>query len=149
MTPDGDLQFSLGFSRQEDSRTRIQGEVSASLEFECQACLEIFVHKISCRIDALVVNRFEELLELEQHENGIVAEKSFISLSEIVEDELILALPAYPNHPDGKCDLPSSTYSNVNFAELEQKDMIKPFSDLSRLLNNDVKEGESHGSSKE
>ena len=68
---------------------------------------------------------------------------------EAVEDELILALPAYPNHPDGKCDLPKSNYSNVDFAELEQKDMIKPFSDLSRLLKNDVKEGESHGSSKE
>tara|TARA_Y100001970_G_C13965478_1_gene715388 strand:+ start:316 stop:804 length:489 start_codon:yes stop_codon:yes gene_type:complete len=140
LTPDGDLQFSLDFSRQEDSRTRIHGEVSASLEFECQICLETFVDKVSCRIDAIVVNRFEELLELEQHENGIVAEKSFISLAEIVEDELILAMPMIPRHLSGDCfnrkrDGYNMKQEEKTVAQKSRDGFYKPFEDLAKTLD--------------
>ena len=146
----GEVFVSMRFSKDEADRSLVEIETSCNLELTCQRCLEVV--KVNMTTQARLAMIFPEArgdyLPLPDGMEALLTNDQ-CDTWEAVEDELILALPAYPKHPDGNCNLPCSTYSNVNFAELEQKDMTKPFSDLLRLLNNDVKEGDSHGSSKE
>jgi len=146
----GEVFVDMRFSKDEADRSVVEIETSCSLELTCQRCLGIVKANVAtqARLAIIFPEAEGDYLPLPDGMEALLTNEP-CDTWEAVEDELILALPAYPNHPDGKCDLPSSTYSNVNFAELEQKDMIKPFSDLSKLLNKDDKEGESHGSSKE
>ena len=146
----GEIFVSMRFSIDEANRSLVEIETSCNLELTCQRCLGVV--KLNVASEARLAIIFPEdkgdCLPLPDGMEALLINDP-CDTWDAVEDEVILVVPAYPNHPHGKCKLPSSTYSDVNFAELEQKDMIKPFSDLSRLLNNDVKEGESHGSSKE
>ncbi len=146
----GEIAVSMQFSKDEVNRSLVEIETSCNLELTCQRCLEIVEIDIStqARLAIIFPEAKGDYLPLPDGTEALLVNDP-CDTWEVVEDELILAVPAYPNHPDGKCNLPSSNYSNVDFAEPEQKDMIKPFSDLSRLLNNHIKEGESHGSSKE
>ena len=146
----GEIFVSMRFSKDEANRSLVEIETSCNLDLTCQRCLGVV--KLNVASEARLAIIFPEArgdyLPLPDGMEALLINDP-CDTWEAVEDELILDVPAYPNHPDGECKLPSSTYSDVNFAELEQKDTVKPFSDLSMLLSKDSKEGESHGSSKE
>ena len=146
----GEIFVDMRFSKDELDRSVVEIETSCNLDLTCQRCLGIVKANMAtqARLAIIFPEAKGDYLPLPDGMEALLTNDP-CDTWEAVEDELILALPAYPNHPDGKCDLPSSNYSNIDFAELEQKDMIKPFSDLPRLLRNNVKEGESYGSSKE
>ena len=146
----GEIFVNMRFGIDEANRSLVEIETSCNLELTCQRCLGVV--KLNVASEARLAIIFPEakgdVLPLPDGMEALLINDP-CDTWELVEDELILAVPAYPNHPHGKCNLPTSTYSGVNFTELEQRDMVKPFSDLSSLLIKYSKEGESHGSSKE
>ena len=145
----GEIFVSMQFSKDEANRSLVEVETSCNLALTCQRCLGVVRHKVAseARLAIVFPEAKGDYLPLPDGMEALLINDP-CDTWEAVEDEIILAVPAYPNHPDGKCKLPSSTYSDVNFAELEQRDTVRPFSDLSMLLSKDSKEGESHGSPK-
>ena len=131
---EGQVKFSLAFSMDEQCRTLITGTVSAAVYLECQICLGEFSEQISCEINTVVVEELNELFDLDQDRAAFVAVGKCVSLQDIVEDELIVAIPMAPKHRSGCAGYAASfsegSDSNEALGEAACEDTYRPFSDL-------------------
>jgi len=131
---EGQVKFSLAFSMDEQCRTLITGNVSAAVNLECQICLEEFSEQISCEIDTVVVEELSELFDLDQDRAAFVAVGKCVSLQDIVEDELMVAIPMAPKHKSGcagyGASFPEGMGSKEELSEAACEDTYRPFSDL-------------------
>jgi uncharacterized protein len=105
-----------GFQEQDDGGVRhgLQLSVTGSLVMKCQRCLEQVT--IPCVIDARLwlvppgaVSAGDEadLVEGELDEFDAIPATRDMSVRELFEDEILLALPLVPRH--GECSLPVDT----------------------------------------
>lgn len=100
---EGVAQFELDFGRDSLGTAYIDVRVSAPLTLVCQRSLEPFVMP-------LVVDTRLGLIKLERDESALppgcepllVSEDGRLNPSEVIEDELLLALPLIPINPDSK-----------------------------------------------
>ncbi|MGE5105443.1 MAG: YceD family protein [Betaproteobacteria bacterium] len=81
-----------------------------SVSLTCQRCLAEFDWPIEQRSEVLLARDELELAALDAGSDSevVLAEGSLDPLT-LVEDELVLALPFAPRHPEGDCD---STMTN-------------------------------------
>ena len=118
----------------EQCRTLITGNVSAAVNLECQICLGEFSEQISCEIDTLVVEELNELFDLDQDRAAFVAVGKCVSLQDIVEDELIVAIPMAPKHRSGCAGYAARFAEDIDskegLGEAAREDTYRPFSDL-------------------
>ncbi|MGE5171997.1 MAG: YceD family protein [Rudaea sp.] len=84
----------------------LKGAVSVA----CQRCLAEFDWPVEQRSEVLLAHDARELaaLDADSESEVVLAEGSLDPLT-LVEDELVLALPFAPRHPEGACD---STMTN-------------------------------------
>ena len=131
---EGQVKFSLVFSIDEQCRTLITGNVSAAVSLECQICLGEFADQISCEINTVVVEELNELFDLDQDRAAFVAVGKCVSLQDIVEDELIVAIPMAPKHRSGCAGyayrFAEGSDSKEGLGEAAREDTYRPFSDL-------------------
>lgn len=100
---EGLAQFELDFGRDSLGTAYLDVRVSAPLALVCQRTLEPFVLPLA------VENRLG-LIKLERDEAALppgcepllVSEDGRLSPAEVIEDELLLALPLIPVNPDSK-----------------------------------------------
>ena len=115
-------------------RTLITGNVSAAVNLECQICLGKFSEQIFCEIDTVVVEELNELFDLDQGRAAFVAVGKWVSLQDIVEDELMVAIPMAPKHKSGCAGyvarFPEGRDSKKELSEAAYEDTYRPFSDL-------------------
>lgn len=98
---DGALQFELDFGRDEFDTSYVDVRAQASLTLICQRTLEPFVLPVA-------VDTRLGLIRLERDEAGLppdcepllVAEDGRLNPADVIEDELLLALPLVPVNPD-------------------------------------------------
>jgi len=99
LNPEGSVTLELSFGR-EDRYSVISGYVQADLVLECQCCLEPMAWAVFSDLRLGIVssidegNRLPDSLEPFLQDSG----DPLISLPELVEDELLLAIPAIPQH---------------------------------------------------
>ena len=131
---EGQVKFSLAFSMDEECRTLITGNVSASVNLVCQICLGEFSEQISCEIDTAVVGELNELFDLDQGRAAVVAVGKCVSLQDIAEDELMVAIPMAPKHKSGCAGygarFQEGRDSKEELSEAAYEDTYRPFSDL-------------------
>ena len=131
---EGQVKFSLAFSMDEQCRTLITGTVSAAVYLECQICLGEFSEQISCEINTVVVEELNELFDLDQDRAAFVALGKCVSLQDIVEDDLMVAIPMVPKHRSGCAGYGARFIEGRNLkedlSEAAYEDTYRPFSDL-------------------
>lgn len=93
----GKVSVKLFFSR-EGRLASIQGDVSAHLIVQCQNCLRPLEISVSNNIKLGIVSSLEEADKLSEDFDPLIVGDEKIPLKDIVEDELLLALPAFPKH---------------------------------------------------
>ena len=99
----GELIYNLDFSIDANGLYRIGGEIGASVGMLCQRCLEPMRVEITQSVCLGIVRDMMEANNLSpEYEPLMLVEETF-SLFELVENELILALPFSPMHPPGDC----------------------------------------------
>lgn len=108
---DVDVALSLG---KEDGWSVIVGSIKGEVTLQCQRCLEPFTWPIHAAVALALVTSEEEAATFSEnseagelggaYEPRIVTDAPF-SLHELVEDELILAMPIVARHPEGTCEL--------------------------------------------
>ena len=118
----------------EQCRTLITGNVSAEVNLECQICLGEFSEQIYCEIDSVVVEELNKLFDLDQDRAAFVALGKCVSLQDIVEDDLMVAIPMVPKHRSG-CDGFGARFledrnSKEELSQAAYEDTYRPFSDL-------------------
>lgn len=102
---DGEVAVDLEFGRDEQGRYQLRGRVDAVLSVRCQRCLEAMTVHLTPRLGLLLARSEDEAERLGPGEDALIVDDDLVSVPEIVEDELILAMPTFPRHPDSECHL--------------------------------------------
>ena len=107
---EGLVHVSLGFGSvpsgvdgQDRNRTRLTGQLNARVNLVCRRCLGNLGYDLDCGIDAVLVEDEAALEELPLSEDGILCEGRIVKIADLIEDDLILALPMVPGHTDTDC----------------------------------------------
>jgi uncharacterized protein len=105
----GDVEYRLAFHLDSEHRAVASGHVTAELAVQCQRCLEPMVVGVDSHFALAFVRGLDEAARLPDSYEPVVAEDGWVRPLELVEDELLLALPAVPLHDDGSCGTPAAT----------------------------------------
>lgn len=102
---DGDACYELSGGADARDRPVLRLTVTARLPLQCQRCLKALAHELV--IDTTLRLVPEAALEAEMsddpNESDCVAASTELDVAALIEDEILLALPAYPRHEAGHC----------------------------------------------
>ena len=122
----GNVIVDFEFSRNEFDVPMIAGQLQTRLGLECQRCLQPL--ELPLEVDfRLMIDASEELLR-HSSEDTLYSVDGFIDIAEVVEDELILAVPLVSMHEDTACNenwqasesIPDTATKENPFAVLQQ-----------------------------
>jgi len=99
----GDVRFAIAFERDAQGRATVLGRVDAVLPLECQRCLRPFGHRVSVEFALAAITRAEQADELPEHYDPLLIEDPLVRPRDLIEDELLLAVPLIPKHPSEHC----------------------------------------------
>lgn len=95
---EGQVDVDLRFERQ-GRVSVVLGRVSTELSLECQCCLEPMALSVDAQVQLAVVCSVDAALALsEEYEALVVGEDRQVAVRDIVQDELLLAIPVIPQH---------------------------------------------------
>lgn len=98
------VDVELHFSRDEQHRCIIQGRLSSGSEVVCERCLQPFEQPIQSDFALCVVASDEAARNIPHEYDPLILSDQFVDLVDIVEDEVLLALPMFSYHPEGECN---------------------------------------------
>ena len=117
------------FSRNEFDTPMVSGRLETCLELECQRCLEKM--ELPVEIDfRLMIDASDELVR-ESSVDTLYSDEGFIDINEVVEDELILAIPLVATHEDQACN------EHWQASDSESPASENPFAVLQQLKTTD------------
>lgn len=101
----GVVEVELRGTVDEEGFRLVTGSVRGSLQLECQRCLQPMRHDVDATFALALVWRDEEIAALPPSVDGLVVGTDPYDLYDLVEEELLLALPLAPRHEDA-CQVP-------------------------------------------
>jgi len=120
----GDLDVSLNFTHSEtEDLFEVQGHVRGEVPLTCQRCLEPMSWTLATTLRLTLLRPSESEAVPEQTEVLVVGKP--LSVADIIEDELLLAMPMIPMHPLAEC--PAGKYVAAESATTVRKN---PFAAL-------------------
>ncbi len=99
----GEVSFTLEFFRDRQHRACLFGMVEATLMLECQRCLDAMPWQVKSDVSVTFVEGIDEAERLPDELDPELVEDCQVKFRNLVENELLLALPQVPMHPSGKC----------------------------------------------
>jgi uncharacterized protein len=117
--------------------SREAGQIIAALEFEaeltlrCQRCLGPMPQRLQGSSRVALVESEDAVAEVPPELETALAPAGRMALAELVEEELMLALPAAPRHEEGQCPA-----ARPEARENEASEVQRPFANLGELLGN-------------
>lgn len=118
----GKARAKLSFYRDEMKRVIMAGQAQAHLTLACQRCGAAFLSPIKTDWQIIFARSEEDERSLADQGRDVWYHSGFLDVAEIVEEELILALPIAPRHSE-EC-----------IAEQQQALAPHPFAALAGLL---------------
>jgi uncharacterized protein len=98
-----------------------------------------FRRQVSCDIALQVVSDESKLERLSEGDDAVVAPDKIISIAELVEDELILAMPMISRHEEGQCLETDYEQQGIVLQEVQEtqetQTTYRPFADLAKTMN--------------
>lgn len=132
---EGLVRYRLAFDRDHRGRPCVTGHLVGSLPLQCQRCLQVFALDVERDWRVVLLAEAAEEALLDEGEDARLVSDRGMPLAELIEDELILAVPLVPKHPAGAaCELPAGAIVGDE-PPAEELDEAKdnPFAELSRL----------------
>jgi uncharacterized protein len=130
----GSVTVELFFGR-EGRLAKVEGQIHAVLQLKCQSCLQAVEWSIDSTVKLGIVSSIELANRLPEDYEPLLVEEGSMLLKDIIEDELLLSLPAYPKHQHS-CFVPNSDNNKANSqARDQQSSPENPFSILATLKN--------------
>lgn len=121
------VQVIMRFSRDSQRRVIIQGELAAQLVLQCQRCLHGLQWPLQTEINLAVVTDDNAAAQVPREYDPLLVGREGISPANLVEDELILALPTAAHCQDDSCPRVPAALRGRNrpknpFAKLREMD---------------------------
>ncbi|MDH5230668.1 MAG: YceD family protein [Gammaproteobacteria bacterium] len=115
----GMVQVSLKFDQEHQYKV-VRGHLKTHLNLQCQRCLESFDFPVEREIALGIVAGEEEARRLPDYLEPLLLTSSDMPLNDIIEDELLLAIPLGQTHPQGECEIAYNETSLKSLAEAKQ-----------------------------
>jgi len=132
---EGEVYLRLEFSKGDFGSTRVIGSAATEVCLICQNCMQQFRRQVTCELALQVVSDESKLERLSEDDDAIVAPDKVISLAELVEDELILAMPMISRHEEGQCPDTDYEQEEIVLPEVqEEQTTYRPFADLAKTI---------------
>lgn len=132
----GEVDVEMEFGIDADGISFLRGHLRAELKLTCQRCLEMMPYPIDTEFLLGIVTSEAEAQQLPSHYEPLVVGGEPLFANDVVEDELILALPAVSRHELSDC--PAADV----LREVEEggRERQNPFSVLSELKTGQKKD---------
>jgi uncharacterized protein len=134
---EGLINVELSFSRDEERRYLLSVVLEADIEVTCQRCLEPLMKHVASSSTLAVVWTDEEAAHLPKELDPLVVGELPCDLWQVVEDELILALPAFSYHVTEVCKLGVQIVSDPVPPKGTGEERPNPFNVLGQLKPGD------------
>lgn len=133
----GSIRAILAFSGDEENRSLTHVHVEAEVVVTCQRCLGAMPLHVEGENTLAAVWNDDQARHLPRHLDPLILSEEACNLWELVEDELILALPSFSYHEAEQCKMSLSGYAGPAI-EAEQRDKRPtPFDVLAQLKTDD------------
>lgn len=100
----GDVQANIEFGVDDERVRYMKGHIHATLEMACQRCTRPMSIVIDRDFNLGLVASEVEAERLHSGYEPLIVEAKTMALAEILEDEIILALPMIATHAEGACE---------------------------------------------
>lgn len=134
-----EAQFRMSFGRDRQGLVVIDLETRAVLPLLCQRSLEPYGEKVDRRSRLVVISHLSEAEEVPEAYDPVLVEDGRLALLDVVEDELLLAVPQVPRNPQIAA-VELSTGGDEAPAREEQERTHRPFAGLAGLLKDTADE---------
>jgi uncharacterized protein len=126
---EGEFEVLLELGKDQDGTRYLSGSIQGTLMLQCQRCLEPMEFPLHVKFRLGLVHDQEEAQRLAERYEPLLVTQEPACLAEVVEDEILLALPIAPLHGDlGRCQGLVAEYQT---AAATPRD--KPFAVLAQL----------------
>ncbi len=99
------IDFHLEFKRDERGRRLVHTHVKGMLKLSCQRCGQLMEFPVD-QSSILCAIKEDHLAEsLPEPYEPLLTEDNFLMPLDLIEEELLLAIPMIPKHEEGKCSL--------------------------------------------
>ena len=137
----GNVDVELTFAVDETGQANVKGSVHTQVSMQCQRCMKTMELPINAKVSLAFVATEEQAQELPSHYEPLIVEEE-TSLSGLVEDEIILALPVVPLHEPEHCSVQEQIRGYVQGTTAESdtegnNDRPNPFAVLEKLRKKD------------
>lgn len=129
MNQQGEVTVNLQFGVDEAHTAFLHGSLSATVNLQCQRCMESASTSIKSQFRIGLVRSEEEGERLSEEYDPLIADERDFSLLTLIEDELILAIPVVTSHPKEEC---GATHFLQDSTVIEEK-RENPFKILEQL----------------
>jgi uncharacterized protein len=103
MDQSGRAEADMQFGRDRNGQAFVTGSIKAALRLQCQRCLGAMDFPVDVEFNLGVVRSLNEASRLVEDYEALILDQPMLALSDVIEDELILALPAVPMHAEQEC----------------------------------------------
>ncbi len=130
---EGAIEVFLTFSQDEEKRSLIGVKLQADVIVTCQRCLEPMHRQLRSDNTLAVVFTDEQAARLPRHLDPLIVEDQACNLWDVVEDELILAMPPFSYHDIAECSTRVADFSDAASDMEPQAEKPNPFDVLAQL----------------
>ena len=100
---EGEVSIDLVFSVGVDRIVQVAGHIKTEVALICQRCMNEMPFPVELDVRLAFVRSEAEMERLPEEYEANLIEETPVMLSDIIEDEILLVLPAFPRHPDESC----------------------------------------------
>ncbi len=125
-----EIQVELAFARGDQGRIGVKGVISGQFELLCQRCMDTVVTEVTQPVDLVVVWNDDQSRSVPRELDPWEVDEQ-ANLFELIEEEILLALPLVAKHPEGQCQPPEIPEQDI--LEPEEEGRQKPFEILKEL----------------
>jgi len=131
----GEAEYRLSFHQDGERRAVVSGHVTAGLVVQCQRCLGPMLISVDSRFELAFVHGVEEAARLPEAYEPALTEDGWVRPAELIEDELLLALPPVPLHDAAEC-----AAQPLEATPADESPSDNPFAALAALRDHGKKE---------
>ncbi len=128
------IQATLRFYTDARGRMRLSGELFWQIPVICQRCLDIFDQRLQVQVDSVLKDAKAKKLKASEEDCDVITiENSVPEWADLLEDDLLLALPIVHKHPIEQCKVQVVAAEPQELPSSESEDTQRPFEKLAEL----------------
>jgi uncharacterized protein len=130
---EGEVAVELHFGQFETGVQGIKGRITGELHLTCQRCLGRLTMPVAQELRLGVVESEAMIERLPEGFEPLLVTEDRLALVDLIEDELLLALPDFPKHADKDCQAQVPVAEDEAAGDNETETGENPFAVLTEL----------------